>query len=321
MNQEQYKLDKIVKLLKDHLPGVKISSARFDKKVLRIDYRFDLPHILIDGLKTKSSLANGASFSVEKINGEYFNLHETIIPDIAGKEGKPSLVNIAKTIIENLGLSVNCISTKFRGASMFPGLDNGMCSIKHRGYKMKPRHFILKTIAALILISLVIKKKILDNLNPLEDIIVKYLELLADGPAAATAYANDPATAAKIQSIASQPAPTKPVATAPLPGPRPVGGRPVTGPRPIAGRPTGASRGLAIAAAHIPAFVNAPPFAGALPPVLASTTSGAALNMLVAAQPVAAQPTASSQLTAAAPTATATATQPATTTTTTAAAA
>ena len=60
----------------------------------------------INGLPSKSPLANNALYSFECSEGIYMNLYEIMLPDIPGKHGEKSTVEEYTSLLEKYGLSV-----------------------------------------------------------------------------------------------------------------------------------------------------------------------------------------------------------------------
>lgn len=63
-----------------------------------------MPPLTVNGLASRSPLANNALFSSEVTDGKWINFYEIMIPDIPGRDGSPSSVQRYVNTASRLGL-------------------------------------------------------------------------------------------------------------------------------------------------------------------------------------------------------------------------
>lgn len=117
----------------------------------------DCKFLKINGLKSKSPLSNNALFSSECSDGKYINLYEIMLPDIPGKCGEPSTVQIYVNTLQEYGLDVAGNHYHWTGAKMdgyFP------LAIHHQNIGMAPHEFVCRTLKALKVVKEVIQKRL-----------------------------------------------------------------------------------------------------------------------------------------------------------------
>lgn len=102
----------------------------------------------INGLKSKSPLANNALGSFEFVDGKFLSLYEIMIPDIPGNNGEPSTAEIYVKALGDQGLQLNGIHFHFNGMTVFRQ-DKGIIAIHHSSTEFDPVTFSVKTMAAL----------------------------------------------------------------------------------------------------------------------------------------------------------------------------
>lgn len=110
----------------------------------------------INGLQSKSPLANNALYSAECVNGKFLNLYEIMIPDVPGVNGSgasPGSSQISsselyvKTLAAN-GLDVAGVHVHWLGATIFPN-DKGVTAVHHQSTSLDPLEFSRATINAI----------------------------------------------------------------------------------------------------------------------------------------------------------------------------
>ena len=111
----------------------------------------------INGLKSKSPLANNALFSSECSDGQYINFYEIMLPDIPGKCGEPSTVQIYVNALQKLGLDVAGNHYHWSGATMHGYF---ALAIHHQYIGMDPHEFVCKTLKALKIAIKKIEKRL-----------------------------------------------------------------------------------------------------------------------------------------------------------------
>src|SRR5579885_1854067 len=74
--------------------------------VMTLTHTMGGPQMSIDGLISKSPLANNALYSVECSDNKYLNLYEIMIPDIPGFKGEPSTAEVYVKALGDCGLDV-----------------------------------------------------------------------------------------------------------------------------------------------------------------------------------------------------------------------
>jgi len=118
----------------------------------------------INGLPSKSPLANNALYSAECSKGKYLNLYEIMIPDIPGKCGEPSTAEIYVNALRDNCLDVNGVHFHWFGAHLVDG-DRGIIAVHHTKIGMNPIEFTCRTLKALEKTMKVIKCRIEDHKN------------------------------------------------------------------------------------------------------------------------------------------------------------
>ena len=87
------------------LPGIGLPSQ--GNGVLTMTHTAgDLPPMTINGLPSKSPLANNALLSAEVSNGQWINLYEIMLPEIPGKNGEPSAIQRYTNALQRQGVEV-----------------------------------------------------------------------------------------------------------------------------------------------------------------------------------------------------------------------
>jgi hypothetical protein len=102
----------------------------------------------VNGLKSKSPMANNALYSFECTRGRFLHFYEIMLPDIPGKKGKPSVVQIYVNALRDNGLDVAGVHWHFWGG-VANEKDRGVMAIHHQNVGLSPKQFSKKTIAAL----------------------------------------------------------------------------------------------------------------------------------------------------------------------------
>lgn len=77
-----------------------------------------MPPMTINGVRSNSALANNALYSAEMTPYGFLNLYETMLPDIAGKDGKPSLGSLYKNALQAQGIEVDGDHFHWAGGEM-----------------------------------------------------------------------------------------------------------------------------------------------------------------------------------------------------------
>ena len=102
----------------------------------------------INGLPSKSPLSNNALYSFECSQGHYLNLYEIMLPDIPGRDGEDSTVEIYVKLLYKYGLSVAGVHFHWWGQNLVRG-NTLISAIHHQAIDMDPKEFSRKTIKAL----------------------------------------------------------------------------------------------------------------------------------------------------------------------------
>lgn len=102
----------------------------------------------INGLPSKSPLSNNALYSFECSQGHYLNLYEIMLPDIPGRDGEDSTVEIYVNLLYKYGLSVAGVHFHWWGQNLIRG-NTLISAIHHQAIDMDPKEFSRKTIKAL----------------------------------------------------------------------------------------------------------------------------------------------------------------------------
>ena len=109
--------------------------------------------MLINGLKSKSPLANNALFSTEITDGKFINLYDIMLPDIPGKCGEKSTVQFYMDALTKLNIQVAASHHHWTGLKPF------MLSIHSYNIGMCPEEFTKKTLHALKETLILIKQR------------------------------------------------------------------------------------------------------------------------------------------------------------------
>jgi hypothetical protein len=102
----------------------------------------------VNGLPSKSPLANNALYSFECIRGKFMNLYEIMLADVPSCNGGPSSVQVYTNALCDRGLDVAGVHWHFYGG-VADANDCGVIAIHHQNYGMSPAEFSRLTIAAL----------------------------------------------------------------------------------------------------------------------------------------------------------------------------
>lgn len=107
----------------------------------------------INGLASKSPLANNALYTAECSKDRYLNLYEIMIPDIPGRDGAASTAELYVKFLNEAGLSVAGVHFHWWGSAMFPNdgnrIDRGVTAVHHQSVNMHPLEFSKATIGAI----------------------------------------------------------------------------------------------------------------------------------------------------------------------------
>lgn len=114
-----------------------------------------MPMMSINGLVSKSPLANNALFSAECVDGKYLNLYEIMLPDMSSSDGSPSSSQIYINELGKQGLDVTATHYHWLGAKIYDN-DRGVTAVHHMKVGMNPIEFSNRTIAALNVVMKVI---------------------------------------------------------------------------------------------------------------------------------------------------------------------
>jgi hypothetical protein len=105
-------------------------------------------YLSINGVYTKSMLANNGFYSGEISNGHYLNLYKIIIPDIPGNHGELSTGQIYINSLKQNGLDISSVGCQWLGASLSKH-DRGIITVHHQKIGLDPIEFTRKTISSL----------------------------------------------------------------------------------------------------------------------------------------------------------------------------
>lgn len=100
----------------------------------------------IDGLASRSPLANNALYSCEVTGGKYLNLYEIMLPDVPGQGGSPSSCQRYVRSASALGITIAGLHYHWPGANMdgrFP------LALHTMAIGMDPVEFSRRTIASI----------------------------------------------------------------------------------------------------------------------------------------------------------------------------
>ena len=112
----------------------------------------------VNGLESKSPLANNALYSFECTRDKFLHFYEIMLPDIPGKNGERSTAQIYVNALKDNGLDVSGVHWHFWGGVMAEQ-DRGVFAIHHQNIGMTPEEFSRATIAALETVMEVIAKR------------------------------------------------------------------------------------------------------------------------------------------------------------------
>lgn len=97
----------------------------------------------INGLKTKSMLANNAMYSAEVTCDKWLNLYQITLPDIPGKNGCKSSIEIYTEALAKMCISIDSVSNAWTGASP------ASITVRSKAFCMDPCEFSKKQICAI----------------------------------------------------------------------------------------------------------------------------------------------------------------------------
>jgi hypothetical protein len=129
------------------LPVIGFPSYNNNKLAI-FSHSLSMPPMMVNGLPVQSPLANNAIYTFECTRGKFLNLYEIMLPDIVGKPGSPSTVQIYVNALRDNGLDVAGVHWHFWGGVADPE-DRGVFAIHHQNVGMHPREFTKATIKAL----------------------------------------------------------------------------------------------------------------------------------------------------------------------------
>lgn len=129
------------------LPVVGFPSNNGNKYAV-FSHTLGTPPMLVNGLPSLSPLSNNALYSFEFSRGKFINLYEIMLPDIPGKHGERSTVQIYVNALRDNGLDVASLHWHFYGGVADPK-DRGVMAIHHQNIGLSPDEFTKKTINAL----------------------------------------------------------------------------------------------------------------------------------------------------------------------------
>lgn len=114
--------------------GVMVLSHSINTKYFHMD------KMSINGLKSRSPLANNALFSTEVADGKFLNLYEVMLPDIPGKNGKKSTVQYYIDLLSSENISISASHYHWTGVGA-----PFMLAIHSYSSDMNPECFVKKT--------------------------------------------------------------------------------------------------------------------------------------------------------------------------------
>lgn len=114
--------------------------------VMTLTHTMGGPPMTIDGLVSRSPLANNALYSCEASGTRFLNLYEIMLPDVPGANGKPSTTQRYVAAVARLGIDVAGLHYHWPG-----GLMSGRFPLALHTQKigMSPFDFSKRTIQAL----------------------------------------------------------------------------------------------------------------------------------------------------------------------------
>lgn len=147
--QHQYDVNvkKLEKMWKKYFKNV---SILIHTETVIVITHTDYHNVILNNSLT-TPLSNYALYSTECSNGQYINLYEIMIPDIPGKLGELSTVEIYVKALGEEGLKINANHYHWNGAYLYDKnrKDRGALTIHHTAMNMHPYDFSKKTIASL----------------------------------------------------------------------------------------------------------------------------------------------------------------------------
>lgn len=117
-----------------------------------------MPNLKINGLVSKSPLANNALYSAETSGGKYLNLYEIMVPEFPSHNGGLSSTQIYIDTLAKYGLQVNSVHFHWTGSVVYPN-DHGVFAIHHSSIGLSPLEFSKRTIKALLKVMKVIDER------------------------------------------------------------------------------------------------------------------------------------------------------------------
>ncbi len=99
----------------------------------------------INGVSSGSPLANNALYSAELTPHGYLNLYETMLPDVPGKNGSPSLGSRYKNALQTLGIEVDGDHFHWAGGEM---MGHFARAIHSKNFGMHPLDFSQRQLRA-----------------------------------------------------------------------------------------------------------------------------------------------------------------------------
>lgn len=99
----------------------------------------------INGVASSSALANNALYSAELTPSGYLNLYETMLPDVPGKDGVPSLGSRYKNALQASGIEVDGDHYHWAGGEM---MGHFARAIHSKSFGMHPLDFSQRQIRA-----------------------------------------------------------------------------------------------------------------------------------------------------------------------------
>lgn len=101
------------------------------------------PKLSINGLTSKSLLANNSFYSGEVSDGQWLNLYTVQLPNVPGKCGSKSSVDIYTTALANCDIKVDNIDIVWKGSCP------SYVMISSKAIGMNPLEFATKQVAAI----------------------------------------------------------------------------------------------------------------------------------------------------------------------------
>ena len=140
------------------VPGIGFPDDPLSQGVLTITNStdtktFQTPDIKINGLSSKSALVNNGIFSSECSKGKYLNLYDVVLPDIPGKDGHKSTVQVYIDELQKLGIQVSGISSRWTGT------DVNALFVNSYNIGLDPREFSERTVVALLKAMAVVQRR------------------------------------------------------------------------------------------------------------------------------------------------------------------